>query len=95
MSCIQALYDHRPCQENTNRGVMVSMVKQALIGFIATAAIAVGWYFLNMQIYSVYNLFNASLATQMGFSIAGSCIFGVLGIGSTCLILHHAKKKLY
>jgi hypothetical protein len=92
VNCINAFYDHRPFDANSGKGVAIAMLKRALIGLIATAAIAVGLYFLDMAVYNVWNPCGLSLSTQMGLSIAACCLFAVAGIILTGAWMHFAKN---
>jgi len=91
MSCIRALCDHTPYQANTPQGKNAAMAKRLVIGLVATVAIAVGLYFLDMALGNVWNPWNFTQQTQMGLAIAGSVFVGLIGIGATGIWAFSAK----
>jgi len=92
--CIEALWDHRPFEANSQKGVNTAIAKKIVITAIVLAALAVGVYFLSRWGWTLANPFQWSETAQIAASITGSSIsfVSLMGLG-TWLICASGKKK--
>jgi|GEM_PF-5593289 len=88
--CDACFCSSAPFQEGTKAGVAFTIAKRLVIGLIVTTALAAGVYFAKMAIYSS---FDWAIATKMGFSIATSCIIGLMCLAGTAGAVSAAKEK--
>lgn len=93
MSCIEALYDHRPFEQYSDKGNAAACAKRIAIGLIVTAALAAAVYFADMGMYSLWNPFGFSATTQMALSITSACMVGLMGLVFTAAIAYKATQN--
>jgi hypothetical protein len=98
-SCCDRLVDWvcgpSPFDDDTNAGDVATIIKVSIVGLLFIALCTVGYYYSTMGDFQWFNPFNLSLETQMGFSIAGSCIFGTIAVIGTVLSLIKPVTNLY
>lgn len=79
-----------PCQENTQNGIFLSVIKRVALGLILTAGLSAGFYFGQMALGNAWNPYHWSLATLEGGAIAAAVLAGITGLSLTAISIYKA-----